>query len=169
MYSILRASCVCALMSANLLGCAQDPNLHDPRDPFAQTEQEIVDLTRSPFFDQRRLIRTFSLSEIQEFNLTDHRFELALFDGVVRNFQVDRVKVLERSGLSWFGNVDNDPYSYFSVTYRNGNAVGSALIEGVSYAIRSNTSGHIELAQLSTHDDVDCDAEHDHSVTEGGR
>jgi hypothetical protein len=167
-YSTLKNSFVCAL-ATTLFACSQDPNLHDPGDTVTQTAHEIVDLTQSPLFDQRRLIRSFSPSEIHEFNLIDHHFQLALFDGVIRDFRIDRVKVLERSGLSWFGSVDNDQYNYFSVTYRNGYAVGSALIDGISYSIRSNTNGRIELMQLNTHDDVDCDAEHELASMKGSR
>lgn len=168
-YSPLKNRLICALASVSLFACSQDPDLHDPGESSAQIEYAVIDLTQSPSFDERHRVRTFSPSEIQQLNPHDHRFQLALFDGVVRDFHIDRINVLEQSGFSWFGSVDDNQSNYFSVTYRNGHAVGSALIGGIGYSIRSMANGSIQLVQLNTHDDVNCEAHHEHTSMKGGR
>lgn len=168
--STLKNSLVLALTAASLFACASDPNLDAATGPIdGSPTLSMMDLSKSPLFDQVRLVRTFETNELEHLNIRNNRFRLALFDGVTREFQVNRVNMIGSSGLSWFGRVDSDQYSYFSVTYRNGQAVGSALIDGVSYRIRTGPDNRIELAQLSTHDTVDCESTHQHVSTQGGR
>jgi hypothetical protein len=85
---------------------------------------------------------------------------------VERSFAVRRIRNLPSGGYSWFGRVDGDPYSHFSVTYRNGHAVGSAMIQGQSYTLRTDGSGDV-IVSASGMDDVHCSNDtHSHGHTQ---
>ena len=119
------------------------------------------------FFDGNHMVRSFDPRELKALRINGDRFRLKLFGGISHAFEVTRVKVLEDSGMSWFGRVDDDNLSHFSVTYRDNTAVGSAMIGGLAYAIRTSENGQIELVKLTNYDTVNCQNEHQHRAAKG--
>ena len=90
-------------------------------------------------------------------DLNSEIFSSDLLDGKMRTFAVTRIRNLTHSGYSWFGKIDNDPLNYFSMTYLDGSAVGTARVEGHSYLIRTDADGHLLL--LETEEDmVECES-----------
>lgn len=167
-YLALKQHLSMMVVGAALTACAPDLGLHDvSREADQSSISSLTNLTKSSFFDGEHMIRTFEPNELKGLSLNGDRFNLTLFDGISRAFKVTRVNVLKNAGVSWFGSVDEDKYSHFSITYRNNTAVGSALIEGISYTIRTSENGRIELSQLATHDTVHCEANHQHDAVKG--
>jgi hypothetical protein len=109
---------------------------------------------------------TIKKTELLKLNGLKDTFNSRIFGGVERSFAVRRIRNLPSGGYSWFGRVDGDPYSHFSVTYRNGHAVGSAMIQGQSYTLRTDGSGDV-IVSASGMDDVHCSNDtHSHGHTQ---
>jgi hypothetical protein len=167
-YSALAKHFTMVLASAALSACAPklDTNQAVANAPQSSTFN-LVDQTQPSFFDGKHMVRSFDPGDLKGLRVKGDRFNITLFDGISHAFEVTRVNFLKDAGVSWFGSVDDDKYSHFSVTYRDNTAVGSALIGGVSYTIRTSKKGNIEVAKLTIHDTVDCEADHQHLSVKG--
>ena len=105
-------------------------------------------------------------SALMGLNLHSETFRSDLLDGKMRTFAVNRIRNITRSGYSWFGKVDNNPLNYFSVTFLDGSAVGSARVEGHSYLIRTDADGNLLLIETEE-DMVECETNpHQNEIAE---
>ena len=83
--------------------------------------------------------------------------------GITRKFEIKRIRNLPSGGHSWFGQIDDDPSSYFSVTYSNGHAVGSAVIANQLYRLNTTSEGELIMSRAQP-DTVQCaNQKHEHS------
>ncbi len=104
-------------------------------------------------------IGKLTTSDLLKLAKTEDPIGLKLFDGAIVTAHLSRVRKINNRGLSLFGQIENDPAGFLSVTYFNGSAVGSARINGQTYAIRNHSDGSILLQEISRDDSFHCETE----------
>ena len=139
--------------------CAE-PNPYTGQPPPAAQERQInqgfTELLDHES-DQRRLI--FTQSQVDRLEFDGDRLRVKLFGNQHHELLLKRVRQISADGYSWFGQLDGNPKSYFSVTYRNGIALGSALIEGHQYSIHTDSDGRFHLIETDEDSVIHCATE----------
>ena len=105
-------------------------------------------------------------SALNDFRIVDDRIRITLLGNIEHELHLTRVRAIGTEGYSWFGHSLGERNSYFSVTYRNGRAVGSARIGGQSYTIDSTENGEFRLTMRDHEPEINCETETEHHENE---
>ena len=146
------------------IGCGESPPKPDPVSEaqsalFGSNSQPPLTVVESA----RRTAEGGRVGRVDMGSLTrlmrvDDTLDIELFDGGQRQVLLGRIRPIGRSGASWFGRVADDPRGFFSVSYLDGQAAGSARIDGQKYRISTDDDGDILLTEVVVEEDLNCTA-----------